>query len=87
MASFGVYIGNDPADVTKFENWFGEPVGHIMHYINQWNWQAFDDSINWAANLWTDTDRPVLWSVPLIVPIPDSCCAVGLAHRTAQTRN
>lgn len=67
MGSFGVYVGNDPSNVAQFEQWSGMSAGHVMHYLNQNSWAEFDSSIPWATSLWTDLDKPVLWSVPLIV--------------------
>lgn len=67
MTMLGVYVGNTPSDVTTFENWLGHPVDAVLGYTGRASWQDFEGSANWAAGLWSGTDRPILWSVPLIV--------------------
>jgi Ca2+-binding RTX toxin-like protein len=43
-------------------------VDAIHGVVGGANWWDFTQSANWAANdLWQDIDRPVLWSVPLLV--------------------
>jgi hypothetical protein len=62
----GVYTGNDPAEVTRFEGWLGRPVDGILGYTGDADWVDYDGSVGWAVGVWSRLDRPVLWSVPLI---------------------
>ncbi|MCA9597422.1 MAG: hypothetical protein KC776_29110 [Myxococcales bacterium] len=62
----GVYVGNDPAEVTKFEAWLGRDVDGVLGYTGAASWADFDGSVGWAAGLWAPLDRRVFWSVPLI---------------------
>jgi len=62
----GVYVGNTPADVTKFETWLGHPVDGVLGYTGNASWDDYDGSVGWATGLWKDLDRRILWSVPLI---------------------
>ncbi|WP_180283394.1 Ig-like domain-containing protein [Azospirillum oleiclasticum] len=67
MSIFGVYVGNSPAAVNDFETWMDRPVDAILAYVGRNNWADFTGSASWAVQLWANIDRPVLWSVPLIV--------------------
>jgi hypothetical protein len=62
----GVYVGNAPSDVAAFETWLGRPVDGVLGYTGQANWQDYDGSVGWAAGLWWEINRTVLWSIPLI---------------------
>ena len=62
----GVYVGNTPADVTKFEQWLSRPVDGVLGYTGNASWQDYDGSVGWATGLWANTKRTILWSVPLI---------------------
>ncbi|HEY6878292.1 MAG TPA: glycosyl hydrolase [Polyangiales bacterium] len=62
----GVYVGNDPSELPKFERWLGRAVdGHQVHTGNA-DWDDWQNSIPWQIELWKDTDRPIFWSIPLI---------------------
>ncbi|MFT8247325.1 carbohydrate-binding domain-containing protein, partial [Roseomonas sp. BN140053] len=68
MTQLGVYVGNDPGAVNNFEQWLGRPVDAVLGYVGHANWGDFVGSANWAATqLWTQINRPILWSVPLTV--------------------
>jgi len=62
----GVYCGNDPDAILQFEQWLGRKVDGILGYTGGANWDDFDGSVPWAVRLWSNIDRRVLWSVPLI---------------------
>lgn len=68
MTILGVYAANSPADVLKFDSLLGRDVDAIHGVVGMANWWDYKQSANWMANdLWKDLDRPVLWSVPLLV--------------------
>jgi hypothetical protein len=62
----GVYVGNTPEDVQVFEEWLGKPVDGVLGYTGHASWQDYDGSVGWAAGLWRELDRTILWSIPLI---------------------
>jgi hypothetical protein len=62
----GAYTGNDPSEIINFENWLGRNVDGVLGYTGGANWADYDGSVGWAAGLWSQIDRPVFWSVPLI---------------------
>lgn len=62
----GVYVGNTPSDVAVFESWLGRPVDGVLGYTGHASWQDYDGSVPWAAGIWKEIDRKILWSVPLI---------------------
>jgi Ca2+-binding RTX toxin-like protein len=65
MTENGVFVGNSPSEVLKFEQWLGGPVDSVLGYIGNANWSDFTSG--WADGLWSELDRPINWSVPLIV--------------------
>ena len=65
MTELGVYVGNDPAGVQRFESWLGRPVDAVLGYIGNASWSDFTSG--WADWLWSQVDREIYWSVPLIV--------------------
>jgi len=68
LTELGVYVGNNPKAVHDFESWLGNEVDLVHGFISQANWGNFTDSARWATReVWSQTDTPVLWSVPLIV--------------------
>lgn len=62
--ALGVYDGNDASAVTAFEQWLGRPVDGVLAYVGDQGWSDYD--AGWAVDLWSQIDRPVFWSVPLI---------------------
>jgi len=64
--SLGVYCGNEPTEVTQFEDWLGRDADGVLGYTGGANWDDFDGSVGWAAGLWEPLNRRVFWSVPLI---------------------
>jgi len=68
MAELGVFVGNNPTGVYSFETWLGREVDGVLGFIGQASWTDFTEGARWAAdNLWSQIDRPIYWSVPLIV--------------------
>ena len=63
---WSVYVGNEPKAVAQYEAWLGKPTGAILGYTGDASWQDYEGSVGWAMGVWKPTDRPVLWSVPLI---------------------
>ncbi|MGU3316914.1 glycosyl hydrolase [Sphingomonas sp. M6A6_1c] len=61
-----VHVGNDPADLRRFEAWLGCPVAGVAIHTGQANWQDWSGSIGFQLNRWSDTHRTLYWSVPLI---------------------
>jgi hypothetical protein len=68
LTILGVYGANSPSEITGFESFLGRNVDAIHGVVGMANWWDYTQSANWMANdLWKDLDRPVLWSVPLLV--------------------
>ncbi len=68
LTILGVYGANSPSAIREFESFLGREVDAIHGVVGGANWWDFTQSAQWAANdLWKDIDRPVLWSVPLLV--------------------
>jgi len=65
VTALGVYAGVSPADVQAFEAWLGRPVDSASAFLNHSSWAEFDNSIPWATDLWANSGKSVLWSVPL----------------------
>lgn len=54
--------------MTSFEQWLGRSVDGVLAYIGAVSWADFTGSAYWATNqFWNQLDRPIYWSVPLIV--------------------
>lgn len=66
MVETGIFVGNDPNDLKSFEDWLGQPVDRILAFTGEANWADYDGSIGWAIDLWKASDKPILWSIPLI---------------------
>lgn len=62
----GVFVGNQPSAVRKFEEWLGREVDGVLGYTGHASWADYDGSIGWSIQLWSVLDRKVLWSIPLI---------------------
>ncbi|MEM6625615.1 MAG: glycosyl hydrolase [Pseudomonadota bacterium] len=62
----GVFVGNEPEKVKIFEEWLGRRVEQVLIFTGGESWEDFSGSVGWAAGLWKDIDRTVIWSVPLI---------------------
>jgi hypothetical protein len=68
MTLVGVYAGNSVAAVEDFEEWLGQEVGAILTHLDMRNWGAFEGSAaGFSRDLWSKIDRPVIWSIPLIM--------------------
>jgi hypothetical protein len=68
----GVYVGNDPAQLARFENWLGAPADAVLSYTNERDWQAMDPG--WLMGQFPD--HPILFSIPLF-PQTSSLAAVA----------
>ena len=67
MTLLGVYGENDPQQILDFEAWLGRKVDMITGFVGQVSWADFTGSAQWAAGVWSAIDRPVYWTVPLVV--------------------
>ncbi|MBD0270538.1 MAG: hypothetical protein ICV73_01290 [Acetobacteraceae bacterium] len=65
MVQLGVYVGNDPADVAKFEAWLGRPVDLVAANTGERSWTDMDPEWQFRDVFLGGTDRPMLWSIPL----------------------
>ncbi|WP_246337979.1 carbohydrate-binding domain-containing protein [Azospirillum oleiclasticum] len=63
----GVYVGNSLSELSKFDSWLKSPADAVLGYIGRADWKDFVGSADWAEKLWSNTDKTVLWSVPLVV--------------------
>jgi Glycosyl hydrolase family 26 len=61
----GVFVGNSPKAVLRFERWLGRRVDGVVGFVGQANWDEIATP-SWPMDLWRPLDRPVFWSVPLI---------------------
>jgi hypothetical protein len=67
MAKTAVYVGNDPAALTAYNNWVGKAPSLVVNYLNNDSWSGFDSSAPYEASLWKGAAAPSIWSVPLTV--------------------
>src|SRR5215475_12053889 len=65
--ALGVYVGNDPAELARFERWLGRDVDLIAAHTGRANWRDWVNSIKWSANLWAPLNKPIAWTIPLFV--------------------
>lgn len=83
------YVGNDPADLIRFEQWLGRSVDAHQVHSGSADWNDWSSSISWLINVWQSTPRPMLWSIPLI-PKGATLAAAGRGEyddRYAQAAN
>jgi hypothetical protein len=64
-SGLGVYVGNEAADVGKFEKWLGCPVQQILLYTDRKEWSDISNP-QWITARFAGLNRPVLWSVSMI---------------------
>jgi hypothetical protein len=62
----GVFAGNEPREITQFEDWLGRPVDGFLGNVGMESWDDFNGSAGWFTEQWAPLDRRVFWSVPLI---------------------
>lgn len=62
----GVYVGNNPSNVTAHETWLGKNVDTVLVFVGQQDWADFKGSAGWLKSIYKDIDRPLVWSIPLI---------------------
>ena len=67
MSMLGVYVGNSVSGVKNFDNWLGRPADAVLAYVGRDGWTDFEGSVKYYSGWWSQADKPVLWSVPLIV--------------------
>ena len=67
MTQTGVYVGNDIQSLAEYETFTQSAVNNVLNYLNNDNWSAFDSSINYETQLWSYSDTPSIWGVPLTV--------------------
>jgi beta-mannanase len=65
MTKFGVYLDNNPANLSSFETFIGKPVNAVMVFIGAGSWTEFTSGTVDLA--WRNVQREIIWSVPLIV--------------------
>ena len=67
MYQFAAFTG--PGErAAGFEAWLGRSVDTAFDFIDDRNWADFADSARWASDdVWGGTNKPVIWSMPLIV--------------------
>jgi hypothetical protein len=68
----GVYVGNDPARLARFEQWLGAPADAVLGYTNDRDWQGMDPG--WIMGQFPD--HAILFSIPLF-PQTSSLAAVA----------
>ena len=61
----GVYVGNSTQGVRKFERWLGREVDGVLGYTGKRDWDELRNTA-WFTDFWSELDRPVFWSVPLL---------------------
>jgi Ca2+-binding RTX toxin-like protein len=68
MTLHGVYGGTSTGGVLAYENWLGAESGMILTHLDMRDWDKFEGSAaGYARDVWSQIDRPVLWSIPLVV--------------------
>ena len=67
MPEVGVYVGNTPSDVAKFESWLGRPVDGVLAYLGNASWSDFTNGAPWQISNLGSINHELYWSVPLIV--------------------
>lgn len=74
-----VFVGNDPRDAGRFEEWLGRDLDGVQIHGGSAGWDDWINSIAWLAGLWRDQGRRIFWSVPLIPKGADlASAAAGL---------
>jgi hypothetical protein len=64
-AVLGVYEGNEPADVVRFDKWLGCRAGQILVFTDPTSWENIAHP-EWFIDRFRGLHRPALWSVSLI---------------------
>lgn len=66
MTIHGVYVGNSLTELSNYDAWLGHKTDAVLGYVGRANWTDFTQSASWATKFWANTDKQVLWSVPLV---------------------
>jgi len=65
MAATGIFVGNNPTDLTKFESWLGDEVDIVRLAGSRANWSEYVNSVGWLAATWRNVDRDQHWTIPM----------------------
>jgi hypothetical protein len=67
LSQLGIYTGNQPTDLTRFEGWMGRTTDgtHVGTAVT--SWADMVNSAIWSAGLWENSGRSVYWSAPMLV--------------------
>ena len=63
--SFGVYAGNEPADVLAFNRWVGRNADFVLGHTGRAGWADWQGSIGWLADRFNDLPGKVVYSIPM----------------------
>jgi hypothetical protein len=63
--ALGAYVGNNPSDLRRFEDWLGRPVDQIAAHTGRANWKDWISSISWSVERWSPLNKPICWTIPL----------------------
>lgn len=63
----GVYVGNTPASVTAYEDWFARDVDSVLVFTSENYWENWQSTLGWLKGgaVFGSVDRPLVWSIPL----------------------
>ena len=68
MTLLGVYGGNSVSGIEAFETWLGKEVGVALTHLDMRSWDLLEGSAaGFSRDLWSQLDKPVVWSIPLVV--------------------
>lgn len=67
MTAFGVFIGNEPADLRVYEAWLGADVDFVRIHGGRASWADHLGSLGWLGGRFAASGANLYWSVPLLV--------------------
>ncbi len=68
MTLLGAYVGNSVVNIPPFEQWLGRETDVALTHVAFGSWSAFEGSAAYLSrDVWSQTDKPVVWSIPLNV--------------------
>ncbi|MDR7038600.1 hypothetical protein J2X36_003370 [Methylobacterium sp. BE186] len=65
MTAVGIFEGNDPSDVERFEAWFGGKPDFIRAHGGRADWSDYVNSLSWLAGQFSNLKLPLYWNVPM----------------------